>query len=81
MIKRNRSLILLFGLLLATSTVAQEKQSNDVKGDNTDSSAKQNITKPVNTDNPPPDQIVETKKTQAVDKSGNIQNVTTIEFF
>ena len=81
MIKKKLELILLFAMLITLNLSAQEKPNNNVKEEQSDDSIKQNIAKSANTDNPPPDQLVETKKTETTDKSGRVQKITTIEFF
>jgi len=80
-IKKNSILILLFGLLFVVNLSAQERQKIEGKEDKADDSVKQNINQSTNTESPPPDQIVETKKTETVDKAGRVQKITTIEFF
>ena len=77
MMKNKCIIVTLLGLFFALNIFAQEKQESNTQNN----APMKTVAIPSSTDNPPADQIMETKKTETVDKSGNVQKVTTIEFF
>ncbi|MCX6112842.1 MAG: hypothetical protein NTY22_06130 [Proteobacteria bacterium] len=77
----NNITILIIGLSLFF-TMNLPAQENKVKEKKPDATTTQTETiKEESTENPPKDQLIETKKIQTVDKSGKVQNVTVMEYF